>query len=312
MSLPERFLERISKFPDPNYRKAILDRANNPSVKITFRQNTLKPITQLSDWEDLRARSTAHESNLSFYSIESDNREWLTHHPLTAQGSIYIQNPSSMLAAEILSKYAELQRVLDLTAAPGSKTSYLAARMNNGGYIAAVEIVKKRVYRLKANLKRLGVKNTKVFFQNGEVVGRYRPNHFDSVLLDAPCSSEARMSSMDEESTKYWSLKKISEMQRKQKRLLNSAIQSCQPGGHILYSTCSFAPEENEEVVQDSLDKFGSQLELMDMQLEGIPHVSGFKMWETSRFSDEICRSRRILPNEDFEGFYLALLKKKH
>ncbi|GIR63487.1 MAG: hypothetical protein CM15mP68_1530 [Pseudomonadota bacterium] len=133
------------------------------------------------------------------------------------------------------------------------------------------------------------------------------PDRFDRVLLDAPCSSESRMRWQDVKTYQHWSLRKVRETQRKQKSLLRSAYAALKPGGVLLYCTCSFAPEENELVVEALLRKTDAQL----LPIENLPQhsVPGLRTGQ-EKFVITTQQSRRILPNGIWDGFYLARIIK--
>ncbi|SVE03259.1 uncharacterized protein METZ01_LOCUS456113, partial [marine metagenome] len=180
------------------------------------------------------------------------------------EGRVYIQSPSSLVPVDVLDPQPG-EEILDLAAAPGGKTVHLAARMHNEGRIGAVESVKGRFHRLRRNLDRCGVTIADTYLADGAGVGRKVPERFHRVLLDAPCSSEGRFSAHDPESMSFWSLQKIREMTRKQKKLSISAVQALKPGGVLVYCTCTLAPEENEAIIDDLLNRFGDVLEVEDM-----------------------------------------------
>ena len=144
--------------------------------------------------------------------------------------------------------------------------------------------------------------------RDGRGVGRAVPDRFDRVLLDAPCSSESRMRWQDVKTYQHWSLRKVRETQRKQKSLLRSAYAALKPGGVLLYCTCSFAPEENELVVEALLRKTDAQL----LPIENLPQhsVPGLTHWSGKSLSSQLQQSRRILPNGIWDGFYLARIIK--
>ena len=142
---------------------------------------------------------------------------------------IYVQNLASMIPPLVLDAQPG-ERILDLGAAPGSKTLQLACLMRNTGEIAAVEIVKRRFYKLRANLEAQGATNVRPFLRDGATVWRHRPEHFDRVLLDAPCSTEGRFRTDDPATYAYWSPRKIKEMARKQRRLLHAFSRAMRAG----------------------------------------------------------------------------------
>lgn len=231
----------------------------------------------------------------------------ITQRSAAENGELYIQNPASFFAVRVLAP-TENEEVLDLAAAPGGKTIAMAARMQNTGRIAAVEPIRGRFHRMQANLSRCGVTNVQFYLRDGRGVGRAVPERFDRVLLDAPCSSESRMRWQDPKTYQHWSLRKVRETQRKQRSLLRSAYAALKPGGVLVYCTCSFAPEENEVVVDSLLGKSDAQL----LSIDGAPRNSlpGLTHWAGKNLRPELTLSRRILPNSIWDGFYLARIAK--
>ena len=236
------------------------------------------------------------------------DRETITRSEAAEDGAIYIQNPSSYLAVQCLNVAAGME-VLDLAAAPGGKTIALAAIMENTGRIAAVEPVPGRFHRLRANVARCGVTNVDFYQRDGRTVGRAVPEGFDRVLLDAPCSSEARMRWHDSSTYQHWQLRKVKETQRKQKALIMSAYQALKPGGEMIYCTCSFAPEENELVVAHLLKRTAA--ELMPIARVLPPNArQGLTRWRDKQIKGPLARTIRITPDAIWDGFYLARIVK--
>ena len=231
----------------------------------------------------------------------------ITQHPAASDGKIYIQNPSSYFAVATLAPKPE-EEVLDLAAAPGGKTLAMAVRMQNTGRIAAVEPIRGRFHRMQANLRRCGVNNVQYYQRDGRSVGRAVPERFDRVLLDAPCSSESRMRWQDQQSFGHWSLRKVRETQRKQKSLLRSAYAALKPGGVMVYCTCSFAPEENELVVNALLRKSDAMLLAIANPPEN--SSSGLTQWMGKDLDAQLGHSLRITPKGPWDGFYLAQIAK--
>jgi NOL1/NOP2/sun family putative RNA methylase len=224
-------------------------------------------------------------------------------------GRVYIQNPSSYLAVRLLDPQPG-EEILDLAAAPGGKTIAIAAAMANTGRVAAVEPVKQRFHRMRANLERCGVTNVDFYQRDGRGVGRAVGERFDRVLLDAPCSSEARMRWNDPSTYAHWSLRKIKETQRKQKSLLRSAYASLKPGGVLVYSTCSYAPEENELVVQHLLRRTAAEIERLNSDLVPDHSIAGLNHWKGKDLRAELTATVRVLPRDAWDGFYLARISK--
>jgi 16S rRNA C967 or C1407 C5-methylase (RsmB/RsmF family) len=243
--------------------------------------------------------------------IDPADKPAVTASPAAGDGRLYIQNLSSMLAPLVLDPRPG-EAVLDLAAAPGGKTLHLAARMRLEGELAAVEPVRARFFKLKANLTRFGAGDfVRTFTHDGREVGRKTPGRFDAVLLDAPCSSEARFDPRDPMTFAFWGPRKLAESARKQKALLRSALDATKPGGRVLYATCSFAPEENELVVAHTLKRLGDavSMEPIEVPIEGA--LPGLTEWRGKRLPDEVARAVRVVPDDRLAGFFLAKLVKR-
>ena len=236
-------------------------------------------------------------------------RRALTESAAYAAGRLYIQNASSMVPPLLLDPQPD-EWILDLAAAPGSKTIQIAEMMGNEGRISAVESVRGRFFRLRDNLKKHGVANVQTYLKDGARVWRQCPEQFDRVLLDAPCSSEGQFRADAPQTWAYWSEKKIAEMNRKQRKLLYSAVQCLKPGGTLVYSTCTFAPEENEAVVDRALGQFGDALDVEDIELSFDNAEPGLAQWRGKAFDGRLRRARRIVPQGAMEGFFVCRLRK--
>lgn len=278
---------------------------------VAFRVNTLK--TEVESVVDLLTAEGLRLAPLPWYDlgfrVGHGQRARLTASAPACDGRIYIQSPASMVPALLLGARPG-ETVLDLAAAPGGKTLQLAADMENHGTLSAVEAVKGRFFRLKANLERGGVTCARTYLMDGAAVWRKTGERFDRVLLDAPCSSEARFRSDDPVTFRYWSPKKVKAMQRKQLTLLYSAIRSLRPGGELVYSTCSFAPEENEAVVSRLLAGFADALAVEPIAVPAPLVQSGLSEWQGERFHADLSKAVRILPDGFMGGFFVCKLRK--
>lgn len=240
----------------------------------------------------------------AFFCARTD-RETLTHSAAASEGRIYIQNAASLIPVLVLAPNAD-ECVLDLAAAPGGKTLHIASRMQGRGMLSAVEKVKPRYFRLRENLKRYGADFVRTFCMDGTWVKQKTPARFDRVLLDAPCSSEARFLVGQPDTFAHWSERKVSEMVRKQTRLLHAAIVATRPGGTIVYSTCSLAPEENEGVVDRILKRHEGEVRLEEIE-DGYPNsMPGLAAFRGKSFTPEISRTIRVLPDENQHAFFVA------
>ena len=309
--IPVEFLNRLKDLVSPDRLSEVEEAMQSPRAT-GFRVNTLR--SNLSEVKE--GLDTSGIDAIPFSWIPSGM--WVSHKQRAAllasevyiRQKIYVQNQASMVPPVVLAPKPG-ERVLDLAAAPGSKTLQIACMMDQQGEIAAVDAVKKRFFKLRDNLTAQGASEVKTFLKDGRSVWKNRPEYFDRVLLDAPCSSEGRFHINDPESYAYWSPRKIKEMARKQKRLLYSAFQCVRPGGMVVYSTCSYAPEENEAVVHSLLKRFGDAVEIAPLELEiesmAAPHLN----WAGKTFDPQIKHARRILPGYHTDGFFVCKLIKK-
>lgn len=201
------------------------------------------------------------------------------------------------------------ERVLDMSSAPGGKTSYIAQLMKNSGTVLANDLKAQRQKATVANLHRLGVKNTIVCCYDGRKIPKIIRG-FDRVLLDAPCSGLGIIS-RDQTVKLQRTLKDVQRLAHLQKELLCAAVDACDPnsktGGIIVYSTCSISTEENEQVVQYILQK--RHVRLIETGLEvGRP---GFTRYKERRFHPSLALTRRFYPHvHNMDGFYVAKFKK--
>lgn len=239
----------------------------------------------------------------------ADYRDKILNSPQYRQGMLYSQNLSSQLVPLVLDPQPE-EEILDMCAAPGGKTSQIACMMQGGGRLAAVEKVKPRFFKLQATLKTLQINSVHTYLTDATRLWRKTPERFDRILLDAPCSSESRFRTDKPESFAHWTLKKVRETSRKQRKLIFSAVQCLKPGGILVYSTCSFAPEENEAVIDYILKKFPNQLQLQAITLPVTSIQEGLLEWGNKHFDSSLTKSLRILPDELLDGFYICKIKK--
>ncbi|MDO4748924.1 MAG: hypothetical protein Q4A12_07100, partial [Eubacteriales bacterium] len=214
-------------------------------------------------------------------------------HPLHHAGAIYMQEPSAMSAVTMLG-VQEGDRVLDLCAAPGSKTTQIASALNGTGLLWSNEIVRSRANILLRNLERCGVKNAAVSSTSPEILCKELTGFFDKILVDAPCSGEG-MFRKDENARAEWSKEHVVACANRQLMILNSAKAALKEGGVLVYSTCTFSYEENEGVVEKFLQQ-NPEFELMD---------SGENF---GRNTLNFCK--RIFPMDGGEGHFGAKFRK--
>ena len=220
-------------------------------------------------------------------------------------GYYYIQDLSSCLAVEELDVSAG-QRVLDMASAPGGKTTYLAQKMNNNGVLIALDPSKKRIRSTFFNLMRCGVRNTLVYQMDATNVFQLGIR-YDRVLLDAPCSCEGVIS-RDRSLLDNHYPGLINKCAERQRALIHAAIKVTKPGGLIVYSTCTFAPEENEIAINSILNMYDNiEIEPVAIGERGLTTFGQFNM--NSSLKD----TKRLYPHiHGTLGFYIAKLRVKN
>ena len=216
-------------------------------------------------------------------------------HPLHHAGAFYVQEPSAMSAAAALC-VQEGDKVLDLCAAPGGKTTALAGALNGTGLLWSNEYVKQRAFTLLSNCERIGVSGAVISNATPAALAQELPGFFDKILVDAPCSGEGMLRREKAEYT-HWNEKNILICADRQKEILHEAAKLLKGGGEIVYSTCTFNRAENEEVVLAFLE---SHPDFSLVPIEQAFGSSGFGLPET----------RRVFPKDGGEGHFVAKLRK--
>ena len=173
-------------------------------------------------------------------------------HPYHDAGVYYIQEPSAMIAASLLNPQPG-EMILDLCAAPGGKSTQAAARLGGEGLLVSNEIHPARAKILSQNIERMGIRNAVVTNEDSGRLTKYFPAFFDGIIVDAPCSGEG-MFRKDETAVTEWSPENVRRCAGRQQEILENAAMMLKPGGRLVYSTCTFAPEEDEQAVARFLE----------------------------------------------------------
>jgi NOL1/NOP2/sun family putative RNA methylase len=297
--LPAEFVEALAGlFPQATAERTLKGMGEPRST--TFRANTLKTdgaevVRYLHD-RHIKYRRPPWSAE-AFALAELDERD-VQRWDLYAEGRIYVQGFSSMVPVLALAPRPG-DRVLDLAAAPGSKTTQMAALMRNRGDILAVEPDAVRLERLAYNVRLQGCTIVELRRGWGEKIGAELPGAFDRVLLDAPCSGEGRFTPSQPATWRSWSRKTMTECMRLQRRLMASAVKALKPGGILVYSTCTINTDENEAIVEGALAAGGISVEPIPLQVPGALHGLHGMM-----------NAMRILPDRDHEGFFICRLRK--
>ena len=290
----EKFFERMSSLLSPEELEVFKKEYEKPSY-VGIRVNTLKCSKEkLLDLTDAFSEEDVTPFCSDGFYLKSKDT-FSGNHPLHHAGAVYFQEPSAMSAATLLSP-EEGDRVLDLCAAPGGKSTQLASALKGTGLIWSNEIVKSRANILLGNFERCGISQGVVSNADPESLCTALEGYFDKVMVDAPCSGEG-MIRRDPNALAEWSVEHTVSCATRQLKILESAKKALKPGGIMVYSTCTFSKEENEEVIEKFL-KANPDFKLMDAEEDfGRPALSG--------------KARRIYPMDGGEGHFAAKLKKK-
>lgn len=279
--LPEAFKEAVQAMLGPASAKAFLDSFKD-SRTYGLRFNTLKVAPESTAAHELAELFDLHEIPWCPAGYYYEEKTRPGRHPYHAAGLYYIQEPSAMSAVELLAPRPG-DTVLDLAAAPGGKTTQIAAKLAGQGLLISNEIHPQRAKILAENVERLGIRNTVVTQATPQALSGRFPLAFDRIMLDAPCSGEG-MFRKDPEAIDEWSPAAVELCAARQWDILQDAVAMLKPGGRLAYSTCTFNRRENEETIARLLSEH-SCLRLLT--------------------------ERRVWPHlEQGEGHYVALLER--
>ncbi len=267
--------------------------------KVTFRINTIKTnfekIKEELEKEEIDfAVSDFYENAIILNDVDENKIRTLE---MYKNGEIYLQSLSSMLPPLILEP-REKENILDMTAAPGGKTTQIAMLANNKALITACEKNKIRYDRLAYNVEKQGAKGINLMQEDSRKLSNYFS--FDKILLDAPCSGSGTLYSEDENLEKYFTEELISRSAKTQEILLNKALNILKKNGEIVYSTCSILKEENEMILKKILNQ--GKYEIVPINLE---KYKALPLLPTI-IEGVMC----VMPTELFEGFFVAKIRK--
>ena len=301
MNLPEDYQSRMQEMLGDEYLQ-YLDSFNH-SYGQTLRVNQLK--MEPADFiRRFLLNGQVSWCDTGFY-YEGDER--LSANPYYHAGIYYLQEPSAMAPAAFL-PVEPGDRVLDLCAAPGGKSTALAARLQGEGFLLSNDISASRCKPLLKNMEMAGVTNSVITCEAPEKLAGRFAGYFDKVLVDAPCSGEG-MFRREPSMVKSWSAEEVKRYAVLQREILFHAAQMLRPGGYLLYSTCTFAKEEDEQTVEYFLEQH------KDFSLQELPLCEGIEMgrveW-TLHGREDVRNCRRFLPHKvKGEGHFAALFKKE-
>jgi len=318
----DAFLERLSEMLGPSLFRDV----KNTFVErpTTFRINVLKAGRSssvqvfknelLADLQRKGFKVKRVEWYRDAFILLNKSKRDLQKLDMYMEGEIYLQSLASMVPVVVLGALPG-ESVLDLTAAPGSKTSQIAADMMYKGELVANDMSSIRFEKLEHNLNKLGVMDendgwkVKLHNEPGQILAREYDGYFDKILLDAPCTAEARFCESKPNTYAFWRKSNIKEMAFVQRKLLFAAWAALKPGGVLVYSTCTFAPEENEMQISRFLERT-SDAEILDVGLEGVNRLPVLKKWNEVALHSGVKKCFRIKPSNEIEGFFVAKLEK--
>lgn len=243
--------------------------------------------------------------------VDNEQLELLKSDALVSEGKLYIQNAASWIPIIAMDPQAG-ESILDMCAAPGGKTSHIAQLSGNQAHIVANDNSKPRLHKLEANLARLGVSSVEcTLFDAAQLSRRLPEESFDKILLDAPCSGEGMMSLADDKSFDSWSVAHIKRLQQLQKRLIAQAWRLLKPGGTLVYSTCTIAPDENEAVV-DYLLRHNEDARIVEPEVfcQLTNRSRSVLKWNDRSYREELAGTLRLTPTSSIEAFYVAVIEK--
>lgn len=267
--------------------------------KVTFRVNTLKTnindVIKILDDNNIKYKRVLWCDEA--FIIENVKEDKIRSLDIYKNGEIYMQSLSSMLPPIILNPKENMD-ILDMTAAPGGKTTQIATMLKNKSNITAIEMNKIRAEKLKYNIEKQGASSVYIMEQDARKIDDFFS--FDSILLDAPCSGSGTINSNDFKLEKVFTKKLIEKSIKSQRELLNKAIMILKKGSTMVYSTCSILEDENENIIREILET--KKVELEEINFRGIE--------ELPRLPEKIKGTLLVMPSEEYEGFFVAKLKK--
>ena len=253
MNLPIEFEKKMKAFLGNEWDDLLYSYDNNRFQALRF--NTLKVQSPEERMRILKTLKISSDKKVSWaneaYYFDENVRPGK--HPYHEMGLYYIQEPSAMSAAALLAPKPGM-RVLDLCAAPGGKSTQLATYLGDSGLLVSNEINTQRSRILSQNIERMGIKNAIVTNEDSFVLASHFPGFFNAIQVDAPCSGEGMFRKLPE-AIEQWSMENVAICAARQKEILDNAAVMLKPGGTIVYSTCTFSKEENEDVIEYFLEK---------------------------------------------------------
>ncbi len=298
MAIPEFLKEKLESQYGEEIKDKILD-GFNVKRKVTFRVNTLKAepneVEEILKKENIEFEKVVWSKDA--FIITNVREEDIQKLDIYEQGKIYLQSLSSMLPPIVL-KPEEGKDILDMAAAPGGKTTQMAALSNNKAHITACEMNNIRIEKLKYNVEKQGASCVYIMPKDSRQIDDFFS--FDQILLDSPCSGSGTLDAENINVEKFFTTKLIEKSTKSQYALLKKALRILKPGHEMVYSTCSILKEENEEIVRKVLKE--TKAEIVPIDFEGIEELPVLPV----SLEGTLC----VMPTEKYEGFYIAKIRR--
>ncbi len=299
MAIPEFLINKLNNQYGTEIASKIID-GNFKKRKVTFRVNTLKSSVQ--EIEEILKNNNIEFEKTKFskeaFIIKNAREDEIQKLDIYEQGKIYLQSLSSMLPPIVLNP-EEGKDILDMAAAPGGKTTQMAAISNNKAHITACEMNNIRIEKLKYNVEKQGASCVYIMQKDSRQIDDFFS--FDQILLDSPCSGSGTLNSEDQNVEKYFTPKLIEKSTKAQYTLLKKALKILKKNHEMVYSTCSILREENEEIVKKVLKEINA--EIVPIEFEGVEDLPTLP----TELEGTLC----VAPTENYEGFYIAKIRKK-
>ena len=298
MAIPEFLIEKLESQYGSEIKEKILE-GFNKTRKVTFRVNTLK--ASIEEIEEVLVKENIEFEKVIWskeaFILKNVREEDIQKLNIYEEGKIYLQSLSSMLPPIVLNP-EEGKDILDMAAAPGGKTTQMAALSNNKAHITACEMNNIRIEKLKYNVEKQGASCVYIMPKDSRQIDDFFS--FDQILLDSPCSGSGTLESDNVNTEKYFTPKLIEKSTKSQYALLKKALRILKAGHEMVYSTCSILKEENEEIVRKVLKE--TKAEIVPIDFEGIDNLPTLPV----SLDGTLC----VMPTEEYEGFYIAKIRR--
>ncbi|RMC24649.1 MULTISPECIES: RsmB/NOP family class I SAM-dependent RNA methyltransferase [unclassified Lactobacillus] len=293
LNLPTEFVDKYRTLLGKTKANKLFDALDNDPKK-AYRINSLNKQYKFNNHQ---ASSVPDIPQAYYGQFNSQSPEWVS-------GIIYSQDPAAMFPA-LITNAKPGQRILDLCAAPGGKSTALGEQLRGKGLLVANEISASRAKILRENIERWGITNALVTNESPQKLAPQFPAFFDKIIVDAPCSGEG-MFRKNKDAITYWSQDYIQLCQNRQKEILTEAVKMLAPGGELIYSTCTFAPEEDEQIVSWLVKQYNFKISPINLKEANVDH--GQPKWGNGNSS--LRNTLRFWPFDNLgEGQFIAKLQ---